>query len=424
MTPVPTVRSELADRYERESAAIEQEFSVTGEGAAALARRTALVDSIVQRLWTKIIVGSQLNSQPNSQRSPHLGDSPADADGPKGFALVATGGFGRGWLFPYSDIDLLFLHAGSDSESEFKDPIQRFSQELWDLRLKLSPATRNLAECERLDPNNVEFAVSLLDCRYLAGDRELFSRLREKAVPRMVGRECQNLIQNLGEITRARHHKFGNTVFHLEPNVKDGPGGLRDYNVAHWLALISAMEKLKVWPDTNTLLPVSSRRTLDAALHFQMSVRCFLHFRHGRHDNTLTWEAQDEAAARKIGAGDADVTNAADWMRVYYGHVRSVHRVCTQLLEEIPAAWSSLYRQFQGWRSRVESDDFSVVDGLIFLQQPAGLAFSFHGGTRPEAEHDHRIQSRASAARTRGNPAAGRRVVALSSGNARATACR
>jgi [protein-PII] uridylyltransferase len=363
MTPVPTVRSELADRYERESAAIEQEFAVTGEGGAALARRTALVDSIVQRLWTEIIVGSQPGSQSGS----------ADADGPKGFALVATGGFGRGWLFPYSDIDLLFLHSGSDSEIEFKDPIRRFSQELWDLRLKLSPATRNLAECERLDPNNVEFAISLLDCRYLAGDRELFSRLREKAVPRMVGRECQNLIQNLGEITRARHHKFGNTVFHLEPNVKDGPGGLRDYNVAHWLALISAMEKLKVWPDTSTLLPVSSRRTLDAALHFQMSVRCFLHFRHGRHDNTLTWEAQDEAAARKIGAADADVTNAADWMRVYYGHVRSVHRVCTQLLEEIPAAWSSLYRQFQGWRSRVESDDFSVVDGLIFLQQPAGL---------------------------------------------------
>jgi [protein-PII] uridylyltransferase len=356
MATLPTVRSELKDRYERESAAIEEEFSVAGDGAAALARRTALVDSIVQRLWTEIIC-----------------TTPDDADGPKNFALVATGGFGRGWLFPYSDIDLLFLHAGSDSESEFKDPIRRFSQELWDLRLKLSPATRNLAECERLDPNNVEFAISLLDCRYLAGDRELFSRLREKAVPRLVGRECQNLIQNLGEITRARHHKFGNTVFHLEPNVKDGPGGLRDYNVAHWLALISAMEKLKVWPDTSTLLPVSSRRTLDAALHFQMSVRCFLHFRHGRHDNTLTWEAQDEAAARKIGAGDADVTNAADWMRVYYGHVRSVHRVCTQLLEEIPAAWSSLYRQFQGWRSRVASDDFSVVDGLIFLQQPAGL---------------------------------------------------
>jgi len=364
MTTVATVRSELSDLYVRESAAIEQEFSANGEGRTAVARRTALVDTIVQRLWNEIIVSSNY----------------AEPDSPKNFALVATGGFGRGWLFPYSDIDLLFLHAASDSESKFKDPIRRFSQELWDLRLKLSPATRNLAECERLDPTNVEFAISLLDCRYLAGDRELFSRLREKAVPRLVGRDCQNLIQNLAEITRARHHKFGNTVFHLEPNVKDGPGGLRDYNVANWLALISAMEKLKVWPDAKTLLPVSSRRAFDAALDFQMSVRCFLHFRHGRHDNTLTWEAQDAAAARKIGASiganDAEIANAADWMRVYFGHVRSVHRVCNQLLEEIPAAWSSLYRQFQGWRSKVASADFSVVDGLIFLrqtQQPGGL---------------------------------------------------
>src|SRR5712692_6836532 len=235
MNTVANVRSELWDLYVRESAAIEREFSVTGEGRAALARRTALVDSIVQRLWNEIIVAS------------YPGSIPAGPDGPKNFALVATGGFGRDWLFPHSDIDLLFLHSGSNSESEFKDPIRRFSQELWDLRLKLSPATRNLAECEQLDPSNVEFAISLLDCRYLAGDRELFSRLREKAVPRLVGRDCQNLIQNLGEITRSRHHKFANTVFHLEPNVKDGPGGLRDYNVANWLALISAMEKLKLW---------------------------------------------------------------------------------------------------------------------------------------------------------------------------------
>ncbi|MGA3088091.1 MAG: HD domain-containing protein [Terriglobales bacterium] len=356
MTTGATVHSELSDLYTRESAAIEREFSATGNGPAAVSRRTALVDSMVQRLWTGILV-----------------ESGSRADRESNLALVATGGFGRGWLFPHSDIDLLFLHADRDAESKCKDFIQRFSQELWDLRLKLSPAARNLAECEKLDPQNVEFAISLLDSRYLAGDAELYSRLREKSIPRLVERDCHNLIQNLGEITRARHHKFGNTVFHLEPNVKDGPGGLRDYSVANWLALISAMEKLKVWPDAQTLLPVSSRRALDAALAFQMSVRCFLHFRHGRHDNTLTWEAQDEAAAHKIGASDAEISNAADWMRVYFGHVRSVHRVCNQLLDEIPAAWSSLYRQFQGWRSKVASADFSVVDGLIFLQQPGGL---------------------------------------------------
>ncbi len=373
MTQSLNVSSELSDHYLRESAAIQQEFSLTGNGRRALARRTTLVDSILLRLWNEIVVGVSAGVNPAVQSEVTSGATAAGPDLPKNFALVATGGFGRSWLFPHSDIDLLFLHAGSDSESEFKDATQRLSQELWDLRLKLSPATRNLAECERLDPDNVEFAISLLDCRYLAGDRELFTRLREKVVPRLVERESHNLIQNLGEVTRARPHKYGNTVFHLEPNVKDGPGGLRDYNVAHWLALISAMEKLKVWPDANTLLPVSSRRALDAALDFQMSVRCFLHFRHGRHDNTLTWEAQDEAAARKIGASEAEIANAADWMRVYFGHVRSVHRVCNQLLEEIPAAWSSLHRQFQGWRSKVASDDFSVVDGLIFLQNPGGL---------------------------------------------------
>src|SRR6202171_3798060 len=115
MTTVATVRSELSDLYVRESAAIEQEFSLTGEGRTAVARRTALVDSIVQRLWNEIIVTF------------HPGSSPAEPGGPKNFALVATGGFGRGWLFPHSDIDLLFLHAGSSSESAFKDPIRRFS---------------------------------------------------------------------------------------------------------------------------------------------------------------------------------------------------------------------------------------------------------------------------------------------------------
>jgi [protein-PII] uridylyltransferase len=366
MTTAAAIHSELLDLYSRESAAIEQEFSVTGDGRHALARRTLVVDTIIERLWNETMVAS--TSHPSASSS-------GDADTPsttKGFTLVATGGYGRGWLFPHSDIDLLFLHAGGDSESRFKEAIRRFSQELWDLRLKLSPATRNLAECEKLDPGNVEFAIALLDCRYLAGDQELYARLRDKSIPRLVARECQNLIQNLGEITRARHQKFGNTVFHLEPNVKDGPGGLRDYSVANWLALISAMEKLKVWPDAGALLPVSSRRALDAALDFQVAVRCFLHFRHGRHDNTLTWEAQDEAAARKIGASDSEITDAADWMRTYFSHVRSVHRVCNQLLEEIPAAWSSLYRQFQGWRSKVASDEFSVVDGLIFLKTQNG----------------------------------------------------
>ncbi len=95
------------------------------------------------------------------------------------------------------------------------------------------------------------------------------------------------------------------TLYHLEPNLKEAPGGLRDCNVANWLALISAMDKLHDWPEASSLRP-PIRKQLESALDFLMSARCFLHFRHGRDDNTLSWEAQDEAAARKIGAPDAE----------------------------------------------------------------------------------------------------------------------
>src|SRR6202140_4259430 len=381
MMAASSLLSELRISLADESARIARDFGATGDGRAAVAQRTLLIEEILNRLWGEFVS--------------------SDEHGPRNFALVATGGFGRGWLFPYSDIDLLFLYADHNSESAFKDPIRRFSQELWDLRLKLSPATRSLAECERLDPNNTEFTISLLDCRYLAGDRELFVRLHNKLIPKLVARESKALLQGLAEVTRERHGKFGQTVFHLEPNLKETPGGLRDYNVACWLALISSMGKLGDWPDAS-LLRAPVRKQMDSALEFLMAARCFLHFRHGRDDNSLSWEAQDEAAARKIGAADAADLSAADWMRIHFGHARAVQRTVMQLLEEIPEAWSSLRRQFQGWKSRPSSPDFSVVDGMIFLQQSSSLQdpemllrlfhFMAHHGLKLSATTEHRIE--------------------------------
>jgi len=381
MMAASSLISELRSSLSDESARIQRDFEVSGDGRAAVAQRTRLVEDILLRLWRDIVS--------------------ANESGPVNFALVATGGFGRGWLFPYSDIDLLFLFGDRDAEQAFKDPVRRFSQELWDLRLKLSPASRTLAECDRFDTNNTEFTISLLDCRYLAGDRDLFRRLHDKSIPKLVMRESKALLQGLAEVTRERHGKYGMTLYHLEPNLKEAPGGLRDCNVANWLALTSAMDKLHDWPDASSLrAPV--RKQLEAALDFLMSARCFLHFRHGRDDNTLSWEAQDEAAARRIGATDALELSAADWMRIYFGHARAVQRTVTQLLEEIPEAWSALYRQVQSWRTRITTADFSVVDGLIFLQQSSALQdpevllrmfhFMAHHGLKLSATTEYRIE--------------------------------
>src|SRR5215813_8844804 len=381
MSTATPANIELRDLYMQESARIRGEFASSGDGAAAVAQRALLLDKIVLRLWEKHL-------------SPQAGGT--------SFALVATGGYGRKRLFPFSDVDLMFLHADRGVEARLQDPIRSFSQELWDVGIKLSPASRALAECDRFDPKNVEFTISLLDCRWLAGDRELFNGLHDKLIPKLVMRESQLLVQRLAELTRTRHGKYGNTVFHLEPNVKDGPGGLRDHNLAHWLALISALDKLHDWPQESSLLPSSMRKQAQAADRFFVALRCFLHWRQGRDDNTLSWSAQDEAAAQKIGAPEAGAMNAADWMRVYFSHARAVHRIATQMLDEALATWSSLYRQFESWRSRISNADFSVVHGLVFLQQPAALGepemllrlfhFMAHHGVKLSTTTEQRIE--------------------------------
>jgi [protein-PII] uridylyltransferase len=365
MPPNPSLAAELREFSAKESARIHEQFVTTGSGRAALLGRTALVEGMVQRLWEAFIC--------------------AENDGPSDFALVALGGFGRRWLFPYSDIDILFLHAGNGTETKLKDTIRKFSQELWDLQLRLSPATRTLAECAQFDTANPEFAISLLDCRYLAGDRQLFARLHEDVIPKLIAGSAEQIVKRLAELTRTRHSKFGSTVFHLEPNIKDGPGGLRDYNVVNWLSLLAAIEKYHVWPLESAVLPVSIQQPFEAALNSLMSIRCFLHFRHSRDDNTLTWESQDAAAAHRIGIvngaralrgssdGDAEALTASDWMRIYFGHARTVHHVCVQLLEEIPAARLTLHHQFQQLRSRLSNAEFLVEDGMLSFRHPAAL---------------------------------------------------
>jgi [protein-PII] uridylyltransferase len=365
MPTSPSLSSELRELSAKESARIKEQFAATSDGKAALLGRTALIESIIERLWKQHVF-----PEPN---------------GPADFAVVALGGFGRRWLFPFSDIDVLFLHAGNGTEEKSKEPIRKFSQDLWDLGLKLSPATRTLAECGKFEAANSEFAISLLDCRYLAGDHRLFARLHDDVIPKLLSRESDQIVKRLGELTRTRHGKFGSTVFHLEPDIKDGPGGLRDYNVVCWLSLLAAIERYHMWPSDGAVLPVSIQGSFEAALNALMSIRCFLHFRHNRDDNTLTWESQDAAAARRIGvaysplmvraASDdgSGATSTAEWMRLYFSHARTVHHVCVHMLEEIPAARLSLHHQFQQLRSRLSNAEFLVEDGMLLLRQPAAL---------------------------------------------------
>lgn len=350
---IPVSASPLAELYASGSSRIRREFDASGDGRVAARARADLVDTIVARLYQQLIS--------------------AELGGPKDFCLLAVGGYGRRELFPHSDIDLVFLSADGQGLGAGREAVAAFARTLWDLRLRVGHSARTLKECGQLHRDNLEFNIALLDCRHLAGDAWLFSRLRDDAIPHLVGRDRDDLVRDLAEMTRQRHSKHGETVFHLEPNLKEAPGGLRDYHVAGWLTMIAEIEKGGRLTPPEELWPAAIREVAGPAFAFLAATRCFLHWRYERDDNLLTYEFQDQAAALGIGHQPGMAVAPADWMRSYFRHARAIDQLTARALDESAPARSSLYAMFKDWRSRLSNADFSVVRGRIFPRQPSIL---------------------------------------------------
>src|SRR5215831_18609362 len=339
----------LRSFYRKESERIQRDFEGNGSGRFCARERTQLVEKLLVSLWQQ-----QSTLIPNS-----------------GFALAVLGGFGSGALYPHSDVDLLFLCETDELRVSAEHEVRAICQELWDTGLRVSATTRSVHDCGRLDQENVEFTISLLDCRFLIGDDKLFVLLHDKVIPQLVASESIVLTGRLTEVTAARHHRFGKTIFHLEPNLKDGPGGLRDFHVIRWIALISALAMNRAWPASLQIQQIRDDDNLLDATEFLSSARCYLHYRSNRDENIVSWEAQDDLATRGIGTGAGPVSSA-EWMRLYFRHTNAIYRNASQLLEETASRRSGLVRSYQRWRSRSVSDEFSVVDGRVYMQQSSG----------------------------------------------------
>jgi [protein-PII] uridylyltransferase len=293
-------------RYQDRMRSIRADFDANphrlASGAVAVRARAGAVDDLIRALWEEAVASQ-----------------PALAGG---IEIVAVGGYARRELFPSSDLDVLFLLEPGVSERAVKEPIRSLSQALWDCNLRVAPMTRTLAECSKFDPHNVEFTLSLLDARHVTGDRRNSEHLIAKALPRLIARERKRAIARLIELATDRHARYGNTIFHLEPNVKECPGGLRDVHVCDWLTRLSESRENE-----------TRSEEFSEARQFLLLVRTFLHFRHGRDDNALDWHTQDQAAAVQLGSTQK-TTDPAFWMRLYFRHARAVQRRLAQGLEE------------------------------------------------------------------------------------------
>jgi [protein-PII] uridylyltransferase len=259
---------------------------------------------------------------------------------PTGLALVAVGGFGRRELFPYSDVDLLLLTA-SDSATPSKEGISAFLQLLWDGSLRPSHSVHSVEDCAREHSDNVEFTISLMDRRFLAGERGLFDALEERFKV-LFGKRGGAVSQQIATLAVGRRAKFQNTIYHLEPNIKDTPGGLRDLHTARWL---------------QTIDPRESAPSLNGALDFLAGIRIRLHELSGRDQNVLSFDSQDALSEQP-----------AVLMREYYRHARLVDRAVREAIEAATEKPDTLLGRFHDWRSRLSTSDFTVSRDRVLLR--------------------------------------------------------
>lgn len=298
------------------------------DAPAALAARAASVDAFVRALWQELFAGS-------------------------GLALLAVGGYGRGRLFPHSDVDLLVLAGRDVAVPAERQRLAEMLRRLWDAGLRASHSWRTAEECCSIQPGNPELALSLLDARFLAGDEHLYTAFAARW-RRFEDRNRSELAALAGRMMRARHSRFHGIVFHLEPDVKEGPGGWRDLQTIEWLARLARQK------------PPAGAAAWCGVI---AAVRTFLHARHGRDHNVLDFDSQEAAAA----AGLLEQCDPAEWMRAWYRNATAVQRAALRAAAMAENAGRSALASLLDRTRRLSNADFTVSGGLVWLRNPGHL---------------------------------------------------
>jgi [protein-PII] uridylyltransferase len=352
MAGSPTPLSVLGPQADAERQRIRQQFEAGGSARETLHGLCELADQNIQQIFGEVL---RVHNAPE-----------------EGLCLLALGGYGRRMLFPYSDLDILFLFGSDKAEQESRPLISEFSRTLWDLGFRVSSAGRTIEECKRIEEDNAEFHLALLDRRFLAGDSALFEKLDSKVLPGSEKQARPFLLGQLHRLTKERLTRYGSTIFHLEPNVKESPGGMRDYQATVWLRHI-VEEKKEI-----RNLTAAEEELSASAVDFLSAIRCFLHYSNGRNDNTLTYELQAAAAERALGTGDGVRRTPSEWMRQYFRHARTLNRQLLRYLEQkAPVPLTLRQRLFNATRAaKIEPSNgkyFMVRDGLLQVVDPPAL---------------------------------------------------
>ena len=331
-TLVSQLRSELSDV----AGVIGQQFEASAPVTPLLEQRCSAVDQTLTQLWN----GCALDKTD--------------------IALIAVGGYGRGELFPSSDVDLLILLGQPNDDSDAQ--VSAFVSSLWDLGLKIGHSVRSIDECLALAVDDITVMTTLLETRLLVGPSAVYDKLLSELDERDIWKSGAFFTAKLEEQTQ-RHEKYGLTGYSLEPNVKSSPGGLRDIQVIGWIArrhFGSALERLP----TGEFLTEQELDLLMSGQDYLSRVRFALHHLTGRDEDRLLFEHQ-QTLARLWGFEDGGKLAVEQFMQAYFRNVQAVSHVSALLVD----IYQKTLLQAETSSATVIDEDFELIDDRISARQ-------------------------------------------------------
>ncbi len=334
-----------------QGAALLRDRFADDEDVALLVRdRAHLVDIALRTAWAR-----------------HAGKFSGD------LALIAVGGYGRGELHPCSDIDIMVLLPKSDS-ADWQPEIEKFLTLLWDMGLEVGHSVRSIDDCQRESLADISVATTLFEARLLAGPESLFAGMRRALAQDRLWSSADFFEAKVKEQTE-RHHRYFDTAYNLEPNVKSSPGGLRDIQTIGWVA------KRHFGTDTldelvaHGFLTREELRKLKAGQNFLWKIRFGLHVLTGRREDRLLFDYQIKLA-KLFGYEDASFTLAVEQlMQKYYRTVMDVsllNEMLLQLFREDILTQSAAPVPINA-RFQIRNDYLEVTHADVFARAPAAL---------------------------------------------------
>ena len=247
-------------------------------------------------------------------------------------ALVAVGGYGRGELNPYSDIDIMFLHDGSLPVARVEDIAQKLLYFLWDMRLDVGYSVRVIADCVEMAAGDGTVKTALMDARFLSGSRTLYSSLHKTIFTQILPKSSDKFIKEKIADMKTRREKYGSTVYLLEPNLKEGEGGLRDLQTSMWVARVKYKFDDPKELIIKGILTEEELESYHAALDYLWRIRNELHYFYGRKNDQLNFDAQVHLAAFFGYKDRGRILAVEDFMRDYYRHANRVEHFASSLI--------------------------------------------------------------------------------------------